>query len=310
MSLSLEINKIHQLNCIDGMQAMEPKCVDVIVTSPPYNLGIEYNTYQDDKPRVEYLDWIENVAMESKRVLKDNGSFFLNVGGSLKDPWIQIDVAERFRRHFTLQNTIHWIKSIAILKEDAGVSTNLKEDIAVGHYKPINSQRFHHDCHEYIWHFTKNGDVELNKVAVGVPYQDKTNINRWKGTNGSDKRDRGNTWFIPYETIRESRPHPSTFPEKLPEMCIKDHGTNNVKLVLDPFMGIGTTAIVCKRLGLNFIGFDIDPHYIEIANERLLNYENKIIVNQPPVSSNFTDVIHSQFKSKFKSKNCGLNSFV
>lgn len=309
MPSTLEVNKIHQMSCIDGMQLLEPKSVDVIVTSPPYNLGIDYNTYQDDIPRIEYLEWIENVAIESKRVLKDNGSFFLNVGGSLKDPWIQIDVAERFRNHFVLQNTIHWIKSIAIPKEDAGVSTNLKEDIAVGHYKPINSQRFHHDCHEYIWHFTKNGDVELDKVAVGVPYQDKTNINRWKGANGSDKRDRGNTWFIPYETIRESRPHPSTFPEKLPEMCIKDHGINRVKLVLDPFMGIGTTAVVCKKLGINFIGFDIDPHYIEIAEERLLS-EWKITVEQKAPHVSISDTIHSQFKSKFKSKNYGLNSFV
>jgi site-specific DNA-methyltransferase (adenine-specific) len=304
--MALEINKIHAINCIEGMELMDQKSVDVIVTSPPYNLGIEYNTYQDDKPRIDYLDWMETVAKESKHILKDNGSFFLNVGGSLKDPWIPIDVAERFRRHFTLQNTIHWIKSIAIPKEDAGVSTNLKEDIAVGHYKPINSQRFHHDCHEYIWHFTKNGDVELNKVAIGVPYQDKTNINRWKGTNGSDRRDRGNTWFIPYETIRESRPHPSTFPEKLPEMCIKDHGINKVKLVLDPFMGIGTTAIVCKRLGVNFIGFDIDPHYIEIANERLHNE----IEWSPQQEVSLSESIQSHLKSKFKSKNYGLNSFV
>jgi site-specific DNA-methyltransferase (adenine-specific) len=311
-SLQLEINKIHNMDCIQGMQSLDPKSIDVIVTSPPYNLGIEYNTYQDDKPRVDYLDWMENVAKESKRVLKDNGSFFLNVGGSLKDPWIPIDVAERFRRHFVLQNTIHWIKSIAIPKEDAGVSTNLQEDIAVGHYKPINSQRFHHDCHEYIWHFTKNGDVELDKIAVGVPYQDKTNINRWKGTNGSDKRDRGNTWFIPYETIRESRPHPSTFPEKLPEMCIKDHGINNVKLVLDPFMGIGTTAIVCKKLGTNFIGFEIDSQYLQIANERL-GCEWKMSVEQKEESSTISavsDVIQKQLKTKFKSKNYGLNSFV
>lgn len=261
------------------MQSMEPKSVDVIVTSPPYNLGIEYNVYQDNKLRTDYLDWMESVAIESKHVLKDNGSFFLNVGGSLKDPWIQIDVANRFRKHFVLQNAIHWIKSIAISKEDAGLSTNLKEDIAVGHYKPINSQRFHHDCHEYIWHFTKKGDVELNKVDIGVPYQDKTNINRWKCTKGSDKRDRGNTWFLPYETIRESRPHPSTFPEKLPEMCITDHGIKNVELVLDPFMGIGTTAVACKKIGVNFIGFEIDNQYFQIANERL-GYEIDVLIEQ------------------------------
>jgi len=265
----LEINTIHCIDCLQGMEMMEPKSVDVVVTSPPYNIGIDYNTYQDDKPRIDYLEWMESVAKGSKRVLKDNGSFFLNVGGTLKDPWIPIDVAERFRKHFTLQNTIHWIKSIAILKEDVGNYANIRDDIAVGHYKPINSKRYHHDCHEYIWHFTKNGDVELNKMGIGVPYQDKTNINRWKGTNGSDKRDRGNTWFIPYDTIREARPHPSTYPEKLSIMCILDHGIRDNLLVLDPFMGIGTTAVSCVKLGANFIGFEIDKQYIEIANERI-----------------------------------------
>lgn len=266
---TLDLNKIHQIDCIEGMQRLDAKSIDVIVTSPPYNIGINYNTYDDTKTRSDYLKWMGQVAESAKRVLKDNGSFFLNVGGSLKDPWIPIDVANQFRKHFVLQNTIHWIKSIAISREDAGISANLKEDIAIGHYKPINSQRFHHDCHEYIWHFTKNGEVELNKVEIGVPYMDKTNINRWKGSKGSDKRDRGNTWFIPYETIRESRPHPSTYPTKLPEMCIRDHGITRGTVVLDPFMGIGTTAVACVKLGVNFIGFDIDTHYIEIANDRI-----------------------------------------
>ena len=240
---------------------------------------------------------MEIIAKEAKRVLSDKGSFFLNIGGTLKDPWIPFDVANRFRNHFVLQNTIHWIKSIAILKEDAGISTNLRGDVAVGHYKPINSRRYHHDCHEYIWHFTKNGDVELDKTSIGVPYQDKTNINRWKSTNGSDKRDRGNTWFIPYETIRESRPHPSTFPEKLPEMCIKDHGIQNTRLVLDPFMGIGTTAVSCIKLGVNFIGFEIDKQYIQIANERIRSFNRTEIVEQ---SSPY-------FRSK--TKNSVLTSF-
>ncbi len=261
MVRDVEINKIHNRDCIVGMQSMNPKCVDVIVTSPPYNLDTPYEIYKDNIPRMEYLDWMERVAVVGKRVLKDNGSFFLNVGGSLKDPWIQIDVAERFRKHFVLQNTIHWIKSIAVTKGEGS--------IAVGHYKPINSARYHHDCHEYIWHFTKTGDVELDKVSVGVPYQDKSNIARWKGTGGSDKRDRGNTWFIPYETTRSAKLHPSAFPEKLPEMCILDHGWGRTKLVLDPFMGKGTTAVVCKRLGIDFIGFEIDPLYIAIANELL-----------------------------------------
>ena len=292
----LERNKIHGMDCIRGLELLESDCIDVIVTSPPYNIGIEYNIYQDNKPRIEYLDWMEAVAKESKRVLTDTGSFFLNVGGTLKDPWITIDVAGRFRQHFVLQNTIHWIKSIAIPKEDS--ENTLKGNIAIGHYKPINSRRYHHDCHEYIWHFTKRGDVELDKTSIGVPYQDKSNITRWKSANNSDKRDRGNTWFIPYETIQESRPHPSTFPEKLPSMCIRDHGLNNTKLVLDPFMGIGTTALACIKLGVDYIGFEIDEQYIKIANERIQN----------ATSSNLIDSIISKYPTK--TKNSILTSFL
>ena len=295
---SMPVNEIYCIDCIEGMKTLDPQSIDIIVTSPPYNIGIEYNSYSDEKPRDEYLKWMGDVAKESKRVLKNNGSFFLNIGGTLKDPWVPIDVALEFRCYCELQNTIHWIKSIAIPKEDVGNYPNVKDDIAVGHYKPINSKRYHHDCHEYIWHFTKNGDVELDKIGVGVPYQDKTNITRWKGANGSDKRDRGNTWFIPYETIRESRPHPSTFPIKLPEMCIKDHGIDNSIIVLDPFMGIGNTAIACLKLGVKYIGFEIDKQYIEIAKERIKKEENSVQTLKKISAQNIT-----------RSQNSALSSF-
>jgi site-specific DNA-methyltransferase (adenine-specific) len=248
---------------------LEQGTVDVIVTSPPYNIGIEYNRYDDKKNREEYLNWLKEVAIACKRVMKDEGSFFLNVGGSLQDPWIPMDVAQVFRKFFVMQNMIHWVNSIAILKEDIGVSAKIKDDIAVGHYKPINSKRYHHDCHEFIFHFTKKGDVELDKIAIGVPYQDKTNINRWKSAAATDKRDRGNNWFIPYPTIRESRDHPASFPVKLPEMCIKDHGIDKTNLVLDPFMGSGNTGIACRKLGVNYIGFEIDPYYCKMSEDRI-----------------------------------------
>ena len=208
---------------------------------------------------------------EIKRVLVDDGSFFLNVGGKPTDPWIPWEIAFRLRKHFVLQNVIHWIKSIAIEKKDVGNYPNILGDIAVGHYKPIPGKRFLHDCHEYIFHFTKHGDVELDRLAIGVPYQDKSNIGRWKWAK-QDLRCRGNTWFIPYETIRsrdKQRPHPATFPVKLPMMCIKLHGLHKVRWVMDPFMGIGNTAIACVRLGVGFIGFEIDEEYVRIAKERI-----------------------------------------
>lgn len=264
-------NTVYNIDCIEGMKKyLGNGDVDVIVTSPPYNLNIKYNKYDDTIPRQEYLNWIEKVADECNRVLNDKGSFFLNIGYTGKDPWVAFEVAFRLRNKFVLQNTIHWIKSISILKEDAGRYPNIIGDIAVGHFKPVNSKLYLTKCHEYIFHFTKKGDVELEKLAVGVPYQDKSNIGRWKAAK-QDLRDRGDTWFIPYETIwskDEQRPHPSTYPIKLPQMCIKLHGIKKTKLVMDPFMGIGNTAIACQRLGIDYIGFEIDESYIKTFESR------------------------------------------
>jgi site-specific DNA-methyltransferase (adenine-specific) len=105
--------------------------------------------------------------------------------------------------------------------------------------------------------------VELDRKAVGVPYQDKSNIRRWAGA-GSDRRGRGNTWFLPYATIKDrdkDRPHPATFPVKLPAMCIRLHGLERARRVVDPFVGIGHTALACLELGVDFVGFEIDPDY-------------------------------------------------
>jgi site-specific DNA-methyltransferase (adenine-specific) len=263
-------------DCISGMKEnLNESSVDVVVTSPPYNIGTNYNTHRDDLPREKYLEWMQNVGKEVKNILKANGSFFLNVGNKPKDQWIAWDVANIMRKHFVLQNVITWIKSIAINKSDIGHYHNISGDVAVGHFKPIASERFLNDCQEFIFHFTINGDVKLNKLAIGVPYQDKTNIRRWKSAK-EDKRDRGNTWFIPYETIqrKSQRPHPATFPVKLSEMSIRLHGSRLDKsLVVDPFSGIGSTAIACLRLGTAFVGFEIDKEYLDESITRIYSSE-------------------------------------
>jgi site-specific DNA-methyltransferase (adenine-specific) len=142
-----------------------------------------------------------------------------------------------------------------------------------GHFKPINSKRFLNDCHEYIFHFTKSGRVEIDRLALGVPYQDKSNIGRWSHTRGSDLRCRGNTWFVPYETIQnreKERPHPATFPVQLAEWCIRLHGLSRVETLLDPFLGIGNSAVAAQRCGIKkFIGLEIDKSYLAEAKRRL-----------------------------------------
>ncbi|MBI4531409.1 MAG: site-specific DNA-methyltransferase [Candidatus Latescibacteria bacterium] len=262
---------IYNVDCLAGMkEKLEKGSVDVVVTSPPYNLGIMYTHYDDTIPRQEYLRWMNEWTQVVRDVLRDDGSFFLNIGSKPSDPWVPFDVLYEVRKHFCLQNVIHWVKSIAIQKEDVGNYPGITGNVAVGHYKPVNSRRFLNDCHEYLFHLTKHGDVGLDRLAVGVEYQDKSNVTRWKKAEGQDRRCRGNTWFVPYKTIRSrdtQRPHPATFPVKIPQMCILLHGLARTRFVMDPFVGIGHTAVACFELGVDFVGFEVDPdYYAEACN--------------------------------------------
>jgi len=298
-------------------EALAPQSVEVVITSPPYNIGVRYTCFDDTLPRREYLRWTEAWVGEVKRALAGSGSFFLNLGSKPSDPWVALEVAQVVRPHFVLQNVIHWVKSIAI---EGQTGKGKGEGVAVfGHYKPVNSKRFLNQAHEYLFHFTHSGKVPLDRLAIGVPYQDKSNLARWRAA-AHDLHCRGNVWFIPYDTIQRrepDRPHPSSFPPRLAEMCLRLHGVgrglepsrlkvqgSNGKgqgaritagasisnrqaatgkqqlttpiVVLDPFMGIGSTALACARLvaeaaigrSLCFVGFEIDPDYYREAIRR------------------------------------------
>jgi site-specific DNA-methyltransferase (adenine-specific) len=257
-------------DCLDVLPAMPSSSIDVVVTSPPYNLGIKYQTYEDTLPRDEYLRWTGRWVREVARLLTPDGSFFLNVGAKPKDPWVAMDIAQAVRPHLQLQNTIHWVKSIVVDQTAAGAGAGLARDLAVGHYKPINSPRFVNDCHEFIFHFTRSGATPLDRTAIGVAYQDQSNVARWHSASGN-RRCRGNAWFLPYDTINsreKDRPHPATFPVRLPEYCLRLHGSGRIRRVLDPFAGLGTTAVACANLGLNFVGVELDQGYLNVAIER------------------------------------------
>jgi site-specific DNA-methyltransferase (adenine-specific) len=257
-------------DCLDVMRRLGAAAVDAIVTSPPYNLGVRYRSYDDSIPRDQYLEWTDGWIKAAARALVPAGSLFLNVGAKPTDPWTALDVAQAARRYLRLQNTIHWIKSIAIDKDAAGQAVDLDDGLAIGHYKPINSSRFVNDCHEFIFHFTPEGRTPLDRRAIGVRYQDASNVGRWR-SGGNNRRCRGNTWFVPYDTIQSrdrERPHPATFPPRIPEYCLRLHGLSRLGLVLDPFLGLGSTAVACAQLGVDFIGIEIDEHYLAEAVER------------------------------------------
>lgn len=279
----LKLNKIYCRDCNEFMSKINEKLADVIVTSPPYNLKKKYSKYKDNKERQDYLNWMGKVAESSMNILKDNGSFFLNIGGRPSDPWLAFDVAREFARYFDLQNVIHWIKHISIPKDDSITHNSLNGDISFGHFKPINTNTYLNQCHEYIFHFTRTGKAQLKKLEIGVPYQHKSNVTRWK--EKKDLRDRGNAWFIRYENKQGMVwpiPHPTVFPEKLPYLCIKLHGIRKNMVVYDPFMGIGTTALACLRLGVDFIGTEIDEKYVKIAESRVKEVKRQLKNGQSP----------------------------
>lgn len=236
----------------------------MVVTSPPYNLGVNYSAYMDTLEQAEYLKWCISWARGIRTVLKEKGSLFLNLGSSPSNPTIPHMLLYQIilDKQFVLQNTIHWIKAITVVDDDGN-------ELSKGHFKPINSERFVNDCHEYVFHLTPTGNTPLDRRAVGVQYKHKSNIGRWGHTKGLDRRCRGNTWFIPYETIQsrdKERPHPATYPIALPEQCIRLHGCNRKLVVMDPFLGIGSSWIAAIRCEVGrFIGFEIDEEYIRCA---------------------------------------------
>ncbi len=257
-------------DCLEILPTLPGSSVDLVVTSPPYNLGIGYRSYHDVAPRAEFLAWCLRWAAELRRVMAPDASLFLNLGSAPRNPLLPhqlllalVDAPDPL---FSLQNTFHWIKSIT-------VETPAGKRVTAGHFKPVNSPRFVTDCHEFVFHLTGSGDVRLDRRAAGVPYAHKSNIARWAHTGGSDLRCRGNNWFIPYQTIAsraDDRPHPATFPVALPELCIRLHGRGPQTRMLDPFLGIGSSAIAAARLHLaSFTGIEIDPVYLAVARRRL-----------------------------------------
>ena len=246
-------------DCITGMNSLKDQSVDVIVTSPPYNLGINYSTYKDTKSRENYLLWIKDVFLAAKRVLKDEGHLFVNVGYSNVDPWVNMDVAQTLREDWVLQNNICWVKSIYVNGKTSG------------NFKPINSKRFINPTWESMFHFTKDGNVPINKVGCGVPFEWTDNLERFG--HEENLRDRGNSWFVPYEPIQsktEKGNHPAIYPPQLVEFCLKTSGIDKGTL-LDPFVGTGTSALVAQEMDWDFIGYDIDEEYTKYAESRLHN---------------------------------------
>lgn len=256
--------KIYNQDCATFLDSATEASVDVVVTSPPYNFNKKYNQYNDKISEDLYVNWISEISLKIKKILKNEGSYFLNLGFRNNNPLLHYKVVEKISEFLVLQNTIIWAKSIVVNNEGSG------------HFIPNNSKKYLNNIFEYVFHFTKDGEKIIDRNSIGVPYKDKRNIERFKNNNNKgDVRCAGNIWFIPHKTIKskeERKNHPTSYPEELVRKCILLNGYNKDTVVLDTFLGSGTTLKVCKKLNVNGIGVEIDKDYCE-ASKFFLNQD-------------------------------------
>ena len=229
---------IYNMDCVQGMKTyIEDNLVDLIITSPPYKEqdGFSY-------------ELIIDVAKECYRVLKDNSLCYINFGHLAGNKLRPFHVASLFEGvGFTLIDTITWVKN---------------------HYTPLQGDKRVNNLTEFIFMFAKGNDYHLDRLSIGIPYKDKSNVGRY---SDKDLKCAGNCWHIPYETIqnKSQKLHKDRFPVGLPMNCIKLSNLKEGDTVLDPFGGSMTTGIACKKLGMNFFGFELDKDIFEIGKRRL-----------------------------------------
>ncbi|MGC8659839.1 MAG: DNA-methyltransferase [Desulfomonilaceae bacterium] len=224
------------------MHELPDNSVALMVTSPPYNVGKDYDL---DLSLDEYLGLLETVLRETKRVLVPGGRIAFNVANVGRKPYVPLNsfvAVMASRLGLLMRGEIIWVKG-------KGVSGSC----AWGSWMSAGNPTLR-DLHEYILVFSKD---RFDRPLKG------------RSTIGRDEFMRATTsvWEIPTESARRVG-HPAPFPVALVERLIHLY-TFEGDVVLDPFMGSGSTAVAAKRLGRHFVGYEINEKYIEIVNKRL-----------------------------------------
>ncbi len=231
-------------DCLGVMSQIPDGTVHLVVTSPPYNLGISYDNHDDNLVYENYLEWMKKVWIETKRVLVPGGRFALNIAPtSIKNfrP-IHHDFSNQLREiSMTMRTEIIWYKQ------------TMGRRTAWGSWKSPSNPHIVPSW-EYVLVFCKDSwTLEGNGKDTDI-------------TSDEFMRFSDGFWYIPPESQR--RGHPTPFPEELIYRLIKFY-TYKGNVVLDMFGGTGTVAVVAQKTSRHFIHIDISQKYCQITEQRL-----------------------------------------
>lgn len=247
------LNTIIASSC-ENMKDIPNNSLHLMITSPPYNVSKEYD---NDLSLNEYLNLLKNCFTETYRVLVDGGRACINIANIGRKPYIPLsDYVSKIMIEigFNMRGEIIWNKSAG-----AGIST------AWGSFQSASNPILR-DVHEYILIFSKgNYKRERNKEEKELR---KDNITKEEFIEWTKS-----VWTMNTESAKRIG-HPAPFPEELPNRLIKLFSFTN-DIVIDPFMGSGTTAIAAIKNNRNFIGYEINEEYINLANNRIEKLKEK-----------------------------------
>ncbi len=264
----METNKIYRGDVLEVMKKIPDNSVHLAITSPPYNVGKDYDNHNDSMNYESYLEWLCKVWAETKRILVNGGRFALNIAptGIKNFTPVHHDFANQLRSlGMTFRTEIVWYKQ-TMLKRTAWGSW---KSPANPHIVP---------SWEYVLVFSKDSSsLPGNKNEIDITSEEFKNY--------SD-----GFWQIPPETQRNG--HPAPFPEELIYRLIKFY-TYRGNTVLDMFGGTGTVAIVALKTGRNFIHIDASEEYCKIAKKRVDDYLGQKSLENFYLKPNRVEIIHA-----------------
>ncbi len=248
----METNIIYNKSSVK-MDEIDDNSIALVVTSPPYNVGKEYGLYEDKKRLDEYKSFIFEVLTEVKRILIPGGKVCINIADTGRNPFIPLNY------HYTeLMLALNLIPVGSIIwDKDASVKTST----AWGSWRSARNPHIR-DEHEYILIFAKDQMGRDDKGESTIDSQEFMKFSK-------------SVWHIRTANAK-SIGHPAPFPHELPYRLIQFY-TYKGDIVLDPFMGSGTTALVASDLNRKYIGYEIDSAYWELACNRLDSAQMRII---------------------------------